>query len=543
MLKKTSLKAISAILVLTLGILTLSGCGIFSKTGDKPATDDEIILNELGEEDYVQQTYSTLAEKVNKQETVYVNLTPEGSVRKVTVTDWLHTDAPQVRVADTSPLTGIHNVKTLTEPVAGDGVIYWDMDTTDLYYSGTSDAAPPLEIGIKYYINGQEIAASELAGLGGHITIEITPENTLKKQVTVAGAHYTVSCPMLLVGGMILPEKQFSNITVDNGISISDGSKQIVFFVGVPGIEESLGISQLNISLLDQSLVNDKYTVEADVDKFSIGNIMFAALPFSSIGSIGNGGLPETVDDVKDILSDVQLVSSAFKGLDMNRIISLLYGDTDKAANMLGAIKEAITLYSENEKLIKTLGSYMTDENLAKLDKLVTDLNDTDLTALSETLSDPAVTALLKLLPQLSSSVSEVTKLSADLEEVMPIFEAINKDMEDPEIQKSLENLPATLDDLKAIIAVIQDNKDLIEAIGDFASDDNMQKIDQILKTSEKYISMDDLSEAQAQALAGRMKEWLTFGSTYDIFTAKPDGARSSVVFTYKTDSVTIPEQ
>lgn len=127
MRKQTSLKIISAIIILTLGILTFSGCG------KKAATNNKIILNEIGEEEYVQQVYTTIATDVNKQESVYVNLSPEGKVKKVSVTDWLHTDSPQVRIVDTSPLTEIRNVKSMTNPVLENGMLYWDMDTTDLY--------------------------------------------------------------------------------------------------------------------------------------------------------------------------------------------------------------------------------------------------------------------------------------------------------------------------------------------------------------------------------------------------------------------------
>jgi len=521
-------------MALCLIILSFAGCG-------KKVTENQIILNEIGEEEYVQQAYSTIAANVNKQETVYVNLTPEGKVKKVSVTDWLHTDMPQVRIIDTSPLMEIRNVKSLTNPVIEDGMLCWDMDTTDLYYSGISDTAPPMEIIIKYFIDDNEVSPEQIAGMSGHLRIEITPKNHMTKQINVGGKDYTVSCPMLLVGGTILPEGQFSNISIDNGTSISDGSKQIVFFAGIPGIEESLGISQLNISILNRSLVNDKYTIQADVTDFTMGNMMFAVLPFSSIGSIGNGGLPETVDDVKDVLSDVQLISSAFKGLDLDKIVNLLYGDSNKLTDMLSAIKDAIELYNENEKLVKTFGAYMTDENIAKLDKLITDLNNTDVNSLSQTLSDPAVKALLNLLPQLSASLSEVSTLSADLNDVMPILQSLSQDMEDPEIQKSLENLPDTLAKLKQILTVVEANQDLINAIGNFASGDNSKQIEQILKTSEKYISTDGLSEEQAQALAGRTKEWLSFGMGYDIFTAKTAGAKSSVVFTYKTDSITKP--
>ena len=39
---------------------------------------------------------------------------------------------------------------------------------------------------------------------------------------------------------MILPNETFSNVTIDNGKVISDGSKNIVVGFGIPGLKESL---------------------------------------------------------------------------------------------------------------------------------------------------------------------------------------------------------------------------------------------------------------------------------------------------------------
>ena len=533
---KKLLRTISILSVLMLLSLSLAGCG-------KKPTDNEVILNELGEEEFTQTEYETIAANVTKQETVYVNLAPDGQVQKVQVTDWLHTDTPQTRILDTSNLADIRNVKTLTPPKIEDNMLCWDMDTTDLYYSGITPVAPPIQIGIKYFLDEQEISYKDLAGKSGSVRIEITASNTLQRKIQQNGKEYTICCPMLLVGGTIIPEEKFSNIAIDNGTSIGDGTKQIVFFAGVPGIEQSLGLSALNISILNSGLLRDKYVITADVQDFSLGNLMFAALPFSSIGTIGNGGLPETVADVNDVLSDVQLLQSAFKGLDLDRIVSLLYGDSDKLTNMLSAIKDAIAVYNENEKLIKTIGSYKTDDNIAKLDKLITDLNNTDTEALARTLSDPTVKQLLNYLPQLSSSLAGVSVLSSDLNDVMPILQGLSADMEDPEIKKSLENLPQTLEKLKKILAAVEQNKDLIDALGNLASGDNAKQIEEIMKTADKYISTGDLTEEQAQSLAGRTREWLSFGLSYDIFTAKTPTERSNVVFTFKTESIKAPKK
>ena len=97
---------------------------------------------------------------VNKEETVYINVTPDGEVKKVSVTDRLHTDMPQVRIEDKTNLEDIRDVKTFTEPVRDGERLYWDMDSTDLYYSGTSSDLPPMKISVSYTLDGKEIKAN-----------------------------------------------------------------------------------------------------------------------------------------------------------------------------------------------------------------------------------------------------------------------------------------------------------------------------------------------------------------------------------------------
>lgn len=537
MRKTSALKIIS--LILSLIILTAS----FAGCSKKNATDNEILLDYSGKEEYVQQSYDSFCESYRKEETVYINLTSDGKVKQVSVTDWLHTDTPQTKIKDISPLSDIRNVKSLTKAISDGEYLYWDMDTTDIYYSGMSSQEPPIMLNIKYYLDDVEMSAEDIAGKSGNVKIVVNAQNTLKKNVKIEGKECTICCPMLLAGGTIMLDSTFKNISVTNGTTVSDGAKQIVFFVGIPGIDESLGLSAMNISLLDKSMYSDSFTISATVENFELGNMMFAVMPISSLGSFGNGSLPGSVDEIKNILSDIEGIQSALTGLDLNKIIDILYGDSNKLENMINSVEEAVTLYNENEKLIKTFGKYMTDENLEKLSKLANDLEKADLNQISETLSDPTVVALLNILPQLSSSLSDVSLIANDLNEIMPVLQAMSQDMQDPEIQASLDKLPQTLEKLKNILDTIEENKDLIEMIGDLSSDESTQKLEAIMKTAEKYSGISDLSDAQTRTLAGRMKEWISFGSSYDIFTQKLENTPSSVLFTYKTDAIKIPVQ
>lgn len=85
---------------------------------------------------------------VTKDETVFINISPSGEVKKVNVTDRLHTDMPQVRVEDKTDLKDIADVKTFIEPVIKGDKLYWDMDSTDLYYNGVSEKEPPMSVSV-----------------------------------------------------------------------------------------------------------------------------------------------------------------------------------------------------------------------------------------------------------------------------------------------------------------------------------------------------------------------------------------------------------
>ena len=258
----------------------------------------------------VEQTDASTA-AATKTETVYINLFANGMVSKVNVTDHLHTDLPQVRVEDASNLRDIQDVKTFLEPVYGVDRIYWDMESTDLFYQGVSDEAPPVTFAIQYQLDGQTISPEQLIGKSGNVTIEITAQNQLVREV----GGYSISCPMLLIGGMILPDEHFSNVTVSSGAVLGDGAQRVVLMAGIPGMEKSLGISSLGLSVLNEEFGGETYTVTADVTDFQMGNMMFGVVPFSSVDALCSGDLARDLDGMKGILSDIETVMNAFQSM------------------------------------------------------------------------------------------------------------------------------------------------------------------------------------------------------------------------------------
>ena len=537
MRNKLILRIVSAALAGTVLCMSFAGC-----KKQENVTDNEILKDGMGNTDYVQQEYKDTVDKYKKDETVYINARPDGSVYQVKVTDWIHTDKPQVRVSDVSDLGDIVNVKTLTKPVFKDDKLFWDMDSTDLYYSGTTKKTPPVSVKIDYYLNGKKMTPDEIAGKKGDVKIVLNVESNLKKNLTVDGKKYTITCPMLFLGGTFLPEDYFSNISIDFGTAVSDGSKQLVFFAGIPGIDESLGLSELNLTMLDKKMYTSTYTITAHTENFELSNFMFAAVPFSAV-SMGNGGLSGNISEIQTVLSDIEQIEKSLNGLNVDEIVSILYGDSNRIESILGAVSKASRLYNQNEKMLKVLAGYMTDDNLKKLDKLVTDLEKADMDAINKTLSDPKLQQLLSLLPQISGSLADISVLADDINDVMPIFQKLAADMEDPAIKKSIDKLPQTLKDLSDILNVLQQNRDILDTVSGILNGADMKEIQAIMNTADKYINADTMDEKQAKILAQRAKAWIEYGNTYNIFTKKAEGTTSSVLFTYKTDALKAPDK
>lgn len=481
----------------------------------------------------VEQTDSASA-KATKTETVYVNLSANGMVRKVNVTDHLHTELPQVRVEDVSDLREIQDVKTFLEPVRGTDRIYWDMESTDLFYQGWTEQTPPLDFSIRYTLDGQEITAENLSGMSGKINMEITVENLLRKEV----GGYEVTCPMLLIGGMILPEEHFSDVSVSSGAVLGDGAQRIVLLTGIPGMEESLHLSALGLSDLVNQFGGNSITVTAQAEDFQLGNMMFAAVPFSSVDALCSGELAAGLDSVKGVFSDIETVMNAFNAMGIQDLIQMLYGDMDQIETLMGTVSDAALLYQENRALLDTLTGYLTEENLQLMEKLLTDMQQIDMVRLEALLDCTLFQQLVDLLSLIDQEIRDVVTVAEDAVAIMPVMDALKADLEQPEQTASMERLPETIERLRALIQTLEENRGVLDDLSALQDSNVTEQLRTVMGVAQKYAGMNSLNAAQQENLSGRMRAWLSFGEEYDIFTQRTDAMDSSVTFVFKVDSI-----
>ena len=177
--------------------------------------------------------------KVDKSETVYVNANADGSVDKITVSDWLKNHGSSDALEDFSNLTNIKNVKgdeTFTQNA--DGSIVWDSKGNDIYYQGETNEELPVTMKVSYYLDGEKMDPKDMAGKSGEVKIRFDYYNNSNETVKVKGKKYNIKTPFTMVTGMILSSDVFSNIEVKNGKVISDGDKSVVSWSGIPWFKE-----------------------------------------------------------------------------------------------------------------------------------------------------------------------------------------------------------------------------------------------------------------------------------------------------------------
>lgn len=233
-----------------------------------------------------------------------------------------------------------------------------------------SDEALPVEMKITYYLDGDEISVSELAGKSGHVKI--------KYDFTSSKYCQGKLVPFLAVTGMDLDNHIFKNLKLDNGKIIKESSENtLVAGYSFIGLNEDL-----NTDFLPSG-----FTIEADVDSFKFGttytlvtNELFADLDTSKLNTIDeivgqmnqlSSGLDEIIDGSSSLANGLDSALLGAKKLQTGA------GELSTGANQLasgaGALSSGLQeLNTGATKLSDGLDSVVTinDQIMTKIDSV-----------------------------------------------------------------------------------------------------------------------------------------------------------------------------
>ena len=292
----------------------------------------------------------------------------------------------------------------------------WNTDGEDIYYQGTTDQDLPVSVKLTYYLDGKEIKPADLKGKSGHLKIQVDYTNKEKKTVSVDGKQEEVYTPFVMMTGMILPNETFSNVTIDNGKVISDGSKNIVVGFGMPGMKESLNLDE---SKTEDLTIPESLCVEADVTDFTMSSTFTVALT-------------DLLDDIDfDNIVDVDSLKSSLDELE-DAALQLVSG-SDTLADGAGTLADGVNSYTEgadtlNDAIQKYLGSNgelngSVTEYVNGVNKVVKGVQ--DYTDGTNALAD-GVTAYIGGEQQLAAGAAKLSQLSSGLKTVQGAISQLN---------------------------------------------------------------------------------------------------------------------
>lgn len=326
--------------------------------------------------------YTTPVFAITKDETVYTKLNTNGKQYKTIVSTRLKNENGLEKIIDLSNLLNIENISG-DETFSRDGeTLIWDAKGNDIYYQGETEEKLPIELEVKYELDGNEISAEDIVGKSGKVTIKLEYKNNDEHIVNVNGKNEKMYTPFIVVSGTILNNSNNKNIKITNGKIIDDGTKSIIIGIVLPGLQESLGLSK--------DIVNIPSDIEISMNttNFELNNIITFASP--KVLDEENSNMTA---EMKELCSKVNLIKEATEELkagtdslkagteEYSQKSELFNSKMKELQNGVGYINNQYTafdagvnklnlgaaqLYEGAQKLPETLGGIVTNLNTIK---------------------------------------------------------------------------------------------------------------------------------------------------------------------------------
>ena len=311
-------------------------------------------------EEVLSSKVSNSEEEVGKEETVYVVSDNTGKADTVIVSDWLKNPEGADTLEDASDLKDIKNVKGKEKYEEKDGKLVWNAKGNDIYYQGSTEKELPVEQTITYYLDGEKMDPEDIAGKSGKVTIRFDYKNNQRTTVKVDGKEHSVYVPFTVLTGMVLDDS-YSNVEVKNGKVISDGDKQMVAGVAMPGLKSSLQVKSSDFA--GDVEIPEYVEVTADVEDFKLDMTMSVMM-----SGIATGDDIEDLVDLSDLDDAIGTLSDSSKQLvdgtqKLKEGIELMKNSAPALASGANTLNSSTaTLNSGIAELDATLNAPMSDE-------------------------------------------------------------------------------------------------------------------------------------------------------------------------------------
>lgn len=408
-----------------------------------------------------------------KHETVYVNLKHNGEQRETIVSNWLKDSKFLDEIADATNAKDINNVNNDSHPTEKNDALVFKPYDKDVIYHGNINKPLPISTSIKYYLDGSEISAKDIAGKSGKIKIEMSFTNNTTKSVNVNGQIKNISTPFTVATVIGFDSEKFSNLQADNAKIFSDGNNQVVMFVGFPGLRESFDFDNSSISQLRDIDLPQELTVTADVKDFELSPIAIAASPKlpDAIKDIDND--KEEIDKLQRDIDTAIESDNVLKRVDPDDTIKDLMRNPKKTDDAKLLLDDLFKYYDLDTNIVDILPKYVTDENIDLFDRAKANLRDVDINYVLD--NEVIRTATDRLTDE---NIRKSKVLIKDYDELKTLdMDTFDKALE---IINAYDDLKPTIDTSNKLYYKIKDH------------DDDMDKLDEASEFTDRIFDLID---------------------------------------------------
>ena len=207
---------------------------------------------------------------LTKEETVFTKLNSDGTVNYSAVSESILNNK-NIEIKDYSILENIINLNSNTSFTKDNNYLTWNTQGENILYSGVTNKELPVKVSVKYKLDGKELELKDMLGKSGKVEIIVNYKNLDKHVKNINGKNEIIYTPFVVTMGTYLDNTINKDITVNNGKTVTSGSKTFITGVSIPGLSESLKISSIpNMS---------NVTISYETKEFSLNTIYFVIVP------------------------------------------------------------------------------------------------------------------------------------------------------------------------------------------------------------------------------------------------------------------------
>ena len=247
---------------------------------------------------------------VEKDETVYAFLNSDGSLKKATVSEWLHSEGGFDQIEDESILSDITNIKGDEVPEVNGNKLIWNSTNEDIYYQGSTNKELPLSMEVSYYFDGNKVNPEDILGKSGALEVRIKIINNEEKTQVIKGRTKYISSLFPVAVITDLKTDIFKDIEADDATIINESKNQILTFATVSGASQMLAESDIDTLNDISDKLKDEFVIKANVTDFEMPSILMAASSMTDVdhedmNSDKLNKLTDGVNSLKDATAEI----------------------------------------------------------------------------------------------------------------------------------------------------------------------------------------------------------------------------------------------